>query len=786
MDWQRFSQEFDHAETLSDEALTLHLQTLAADAPEVQAQLARYLRGRRRGFMQTSMDADEADDAETLPPGSRVNAWEIVALIGTGGMGEVYRAERCDGLYDQTVALKVMRPGTDKARFAQERQRLAQIDHAGVSRIIDGGLLEDKRPYLVMEFVRGEPIHTYAEARKLNTAERIRLILALCDALSYVHAQLILHRDIKASNVLVDTEGNVRLIDFGIAAVLGPEEDAQAGPFTLAYAAPEQLERAPLSMATDIFALGILLHLLLARALPLRQPDGSIKVALTDKAGKDLRAVVEKATARAPADRYASVTDLQTDLKAWLQRRPVAAREGGRLYRGGLFLRRHALANGLAAALVIALVTGIVTSTNFAREARAEAQRALLALEKSEFHLDTANTWMSSQSAYADVLQRLFGSEDVERQTQALMNVWREAHEAPNKSQEERVHAAYLSYSIGRHFMFRNDYPTALEIFSTWLEAGYGEETILVHGKHLLALTYAELGKHDLAEPMLREVEAWWARGHGQGMPDHVAVVTTLAGWTLDPADLKYAETLLLEATQMEESPAIRGYMFNQLGRMRQALKDFDGAYEAWRAMADILLSTTVMELSGQDTGLLNLAWSEIHLRQDLTRAEQLARGVIEQDAQQRGESRELGRALNVLGAIELLRGNPTRAEPILARALELMERFAGKTSTSYAEALASYIEVLAELGRFEQARSLLADMANHQSINGGSYSSNRIALANVYLEFKALGAPAAQSLCDQVSIPKSRFEINPALIFNWERLVAMGVVMDQCLTDDV
>jgi serine/threonine protein kinase len=207
--------------------------------------------------------------------GRRIGAYNILEEIGRGGMGEVYRAGRADGQYEKEVAIKLVRGGYDTAsvleRFRHERQILASLDHPNIARLLDGGTTDEGLPYLVMELIEGTPIDQYCDAHKLNVTDRLRLFVQVCSAVQYAHQRLVIHRDIKPGNILVTKDGVPKLLDFGIAKILDPAASAAttvAGPMTPEYASPEQIRGEPITTATDVYSLGVVLYQLLTGHSP--------------------------------------------------------------------------------------------------------------------------------------------------------------------------------------------------------------------------------------------------------------------------------------------------------------------------------------------------------------------------------------------------------------------------------------------------------------------------------------------------------------------------------------
>jgi len=362
-------------------------------------------------------------DQGALDVGERVGPYRVTQELGRGGMGIVYRAERADGEFVQVVAIKLVQRGPNgddtTARFRRERQILARLDHPSIARLLDGGLHTDGRPYFAMELVEGEPITKYCDRQRLSIDERVRLFCRVCDAVQYAHGRLIVHRDLKPANIFVTTTGDLKLLDFGIAKLLTDDDAAQATeltrpglrPLTPAYAAPEQLRAEPVSTATDVYTLGVILFELLTGrrppassgfegasldAEPPRPSDVVVNShrdnarsideiaharcvsprALAARLAGDLDAMVLKALRREPQHRYIGAGAIAEDLNRFLEKRPVAARPDGRRYRAGKFVRRHRVGIAVAVSLELSLLGGLAATAWQARAKTLEAQKA--------------------------------------------------------------------------------------------------------------------------------------------------------------------------------------------------------------------------------------------------------------------------------------------------------------------------------------------------------------------------------------------------------------------------
>jgi non-specific serine/threonine protein kinase/serine/threonine-protein kinase len=330
---------------------------------------------------------------DEVGPGAMLGPYLLGAEIGRGGMGVVFAAERRDGEFTRQVAIKIaggrMFGPEAERRFIQERQILAQIDHPHVVRLIDGGITGGRR-YFVMELASGMPITDYCQSKVLPLTARLALFRDVCDAIHYAHQRLILHRDLKASNIIVTADAQVKVLDFGIAQLV--QDDASTSdatgmhPYSLACASPEQMRGEPLSLASDIYSLGVLLAELITGVNPQHTTGDSFADtyrrvvetglprprALTKGIARDLDAIVTKATARHPADRYASVAELRADVQRWLDGRPVLAQTPSGLYVVGKLMRRHKALSAATAALVLLSATAAIV---FVRQAQIERRR---------------------------------------------------------------------------------------------------------------------------------------------------------------------------------------------------------------------------------------------------------------------------------------------------------------------------------------------------------------------------------------------------------------------------
>ncbi len=369
-------------------------------------------------FASREAQVDTVPAAERLAPGTRLGAWELIRELDAGGMGVVYLARRADLSYDKQVAIKFVRvdpllPSSVRAdliaRFENERRLLARLDHPHIARILDGGRSDAGVPYLVMEFVDGDSLTHYCDRAGLDVAGRLALFRQVCEAVQAAHRHLIVHRDIKPQNILVDRAGEPRLLDFGIARLLADEggetEQTIGMAMTPAYASPEQLRGEALTTASDVYSLGVVLFELLSGARPFElsglSPAESERLvcetapptlrraltrselvapereARTRAVSSDLERLVAKALHKDPLLRYGSAQALADDIERYLAGQPVLAYPDSLRYRSAKFLRRHRLGSAAAAvALLLVLAAGTVAAWQWRAASRAAADTA--------------------------------------------------------------------------------------------------------------------------------------------------------------------------------------------------------------------------------------------------------------------------------------------------------------------------------------------------------------------------------------------------------------------------
>jgi eukaryotic-like serine/threonine-protein kinase len=410
--WNAVSPLLDRAIELTSEDRAKWLDSLHTLSPTLAFDLAAVLE--QRGIVLEERFLEAGPALPAVLDGQRIGAYTLVSRIGEGGMGTIWLARRSDGRYEGQVAVKLLNAhlvGRQGERFEREGSILARLSDPHIAHLVDAGVTPAGQPYLVLEYVEGEHINRYCETRSLGVEARVRLFLDVLDAVAHAHANLIVHRDLKPSNILVRNDGQVKLLDFGIAKLLEGDGMAEATALTReggamltpAYAAPEQMTGGTITTATDVYALGVVLYELLSGRHPAggtgRSPGELFKAVVETEPPRlstvaarpsartlrgDLDTIVAKALKKNPQERYASVAALAEDLRRYLAHQPIAARRDRVAYRAARFVRRHRLPVAMAALALVALVAGLVGTLWQAREARRQRDLALSQLARAQ------------------------------------------------------------------------------------------------------------------------------------------------------------------------------------------------------------------------------------------------------------------------------------------------------------------------------------------------------------------------------------------------------------------
>ena len=485
----------------------------------------------------------------------RIGQYRALSVLGRGGMGVVYLAERCELALQQTVALKVLpiwAEASDHARFLQERQILAGMEHPHIARLLDGGVSDEGAPYFVMELVQGLPLMQYVQQHALTQLDRLNLFLKVCDALHYAHQRLVVHRDLKPDNILVDADREPKLLDFGIAKIVSGNFSVATvtGAMTPAYAAPEQLLGQAISTLTDVFALGAILYELLTnhrpraganvvelvRALnePVTRPSSVVRGQSSDQERQslspvrdDLDLIVMTALQLEPTRRYASVEALAKDVRAYLSDRPISARPDARLYRFRKLLLRNQFASAAVVFGFVALISALVISIYMARNANAQAEKAA-AVKNFMLNVFAASDPDAAHAANMSVRELLDTSAE-----QMLGN----AGSKENSWQGEPEVRAEIQTGIAAAYANLGEFTRALRLLE--------DAAAFPSASAMLTRARALRGLGDLPSARAAAIEGL---KHPDAAAMRVQLQSELAGISTDYGDFAGAETVLRDA----------------------------------------------------------------------------------------------------------------------------------------------------------------------------------------------------------------------------------------------
>ncbi len=600
--WAQVRALFDDAVDRAPETRVAFLKQACGDDTDLLREVRAMLEpaGQSASFLEEPLEAaamrrvfPQVDKLE----GTRLGPWKLLRRIGSGGMGWVYAAARADQQFSKIAAIKIVDPGTDSEevlrRFDNERQVLAALEHPNIARLVDGGTTGDNVPYLVMEYVEGIPLDRYCDAERLDVHERLELFRSVCSAVQYAHQNLVVHRDLKPGNILVTKDGVAKLLDFGIAKLLRPDfagngvvmTRTQAHPMTPAFASPEQIRGEPITTASDIYSLGVILYRLLTGRHPYElktqtaleleraicendpekpsrtaaiptdstQPEVSPQIAIERRLLRgDLDTIVLMAMRKEPRRRYPSVEHLSEDIRRYLGGFPVTARKAGVWYRASKFFGRHRVPSIAGLALIVALITAgtVALREKAAAERRFEDLRSFANFVLNDFDdairegPTPARTKLAAKGVeYLDKLAREKSSPDVRRElvTGYLKN--------------GDVQGNLFGASLGETARAEQSYRKALLIADELLRANPGDE----RDRRNVILAHTKLGEALNSEGNRREA-----------MTQYDAAFQTAN--SLAPADPGDAGAL-----------AERMNLWAGIGSARSLLLDPAGALESYR-----------------------------------------------------------------------------------------------------------------------------------------------------------------------------------------------------------
>ena len=771
--------------------------------------------------------------------GRIIGAYRTRKLIGSGGMGVVFLAERADGQFDQIVALKLLRFEYDndemRRRFLAERRILASLEHPGIARILDGGVNPEGRPYFAMEYVEGLPITAFCEARRLSIEARLRLFLDVCEAVSYAHRNLVVHRDLKPGNVLVSEGGAVKLLDFGIAKLLNKDPAATdvtgTGPsLTRAYGAPEQFRGETIGTAADVYALGVLLYQLVTGVQPFPiqglsaaeherrvlnddpvPPAVAARASGRERVHQEIDSIVLMAMRKEPERRYASVERLSEDIRRHLEHRPILAVPDTSAYRASKFVSRHRWGVSVGAIALVTLVAGLAAVYRQTRRAEMESEKAarVATLFVDLFRVPDPVQGTGGNTTARDLLDRGASrvtselKDDPQVQASLLvilartyqnLGLYDRALPLARKSLDIRGSAAASDHEraeshkiVGDLLRLTSDFKKAEDELraAESLERRSLPQSRVQLGEtlNLLGKLHASAGRLDAAEKTLREARMLVtkdARASG-------AVLSDLAAILAQRGHFKEAESLTRDALDVNtralgsKNPRVATTL-NNLGALQAAQGDRTGAEASYRAALAArreALEKTHPEIA-QTANNLALMLQDVGKEDE---AETLHREALEIRIQALGEEHPLvAGSLNNLGLLALARGRASEAWSLFEKGRLILEKRVGPNHPLSAISENNLGSAALELGRVDEAarrfeRSLAVRKAalreGHPDIAWSLVGLGRVQLA------RRTGALALRYFDDALTIrtkvlKRNAWEIHEARGYRGEALLLL------------
>ncbi|MCX7033153.1 MAG: protein kinase, partial [Arenimonas sp.] len=682
-----------------------------------------------------------ADGYSSLSPGDMVGDFRIEKLIGRGGMGEVYLAHRADADFEQHVALKLIRPESagHMAHFGNERRILAGLEHPGIARLVDGGLAPDGRPFMAMEYVDGRDIMSWARERRLDLDGRLQLFREVCSAVDYAHRNLVVHRDLKPANILVTDDGHAKLLDFGIARLVA---DSGTPALTQAlltpdYAAPEQIEGGPITMATDVYALGLLLYELLVGNSPWRLQALALPATMrrqleaeprppSEAAGPDspvaarrlqgdLDAIVLKAVRREAASRYQSASQLWNDIARHLKREPVQARGDARGYRVRRFVSRHRIALALSAAVVVPLVAGLSGVAWQAREAARERDQALLETRRAE-----------AVKNYLMLMFRTAGENAGSESLTAKQVLDKSARSLANEYRDQPQTRAELLETLGSLYGYMNDYEGAAPLLREYLASPESHAAPVNRAEITAQLAEVELRRGNAAEArkLLDEAQGYWNQDPGQ----HRVALTSSRQLQAQiereesglPTSIRTLQAALLEHdAYFGRQHVSTANLLNSLGIAYLGNNDAELADATFRDAWTVYGALGLQDSAG---ALLTLGnWATVAFRKnDFVAAEERLMRASNLRRELYGPSAALAAMEANLGKVMLRARRPDEALPLLVDSLAMSREFTGDQSPLTVALLQSLTEAHLLRGELDLAARHLAQARDASGAHSG------------------------------------------------------------------
>jgi tetratricopeptide (TPR) repeat protein len=735
-DWKQMFELLDTALDLPPAERNTWVETLDGSyerlKPALRELLSRQAANNTDAFLRELPQFTNVAGISTSPsnlpePGHQVGCYRLIRELGRGGMGSVWLAERADGVFKRTVALKLPHVtwlGGLAERMARERDILATLEHPNIARLYDAGVDEFGRPFMAMEYVEGRSIDRYCAERQLSIDQILPLILQVARAVAHAHARLVVHRDLKPSNILVAADGSVRLLDFGVARLLadqaGDQTQFAARAFTPDYAAPEQISGAPIGTTTDIYSLGRVSYQLVTGSLPkatseLETPLASTRVSDRQHQRRlqgDLDAILNRALKQDPAQRYASVDAFARDIEHHLQGRPIEARPDTSWYRFGKFVARNRVTTLAAAAVLVAIVGGASVAIWQAREARDQAART--AIER-----DIARRAAAREEAVRLYLTRMFRNSAAERSgetTTAKAMLDRSAERVLEQYRDDPYLTGKVVETLADLYAALEDAAGQIPLLEGYLkQAGpEADPATLAIVRQKLAQAELERGNIPRAADLFKLAEDFWNRDRARYAVQHLEGLQIKSRLVRAQGDL--AGSIAISEQAIGERIALSGLnhsetasLYNSLGI---ALMNANRLQEATEALQQALAIHDALGTSDELSALVMRAnVGALSLRMGrLADAERELKHGFEGQRALAGDSASVAASMGQYGALKTALGHPEQALPLLEQAERMAAKFTAPASALHLLNRVFLAEALHAAGHQQRAADLITE----------------------------------------------------------------------------
>lgn len=738
--WKKIELLCHQAEEMDKAARTSFLQNSCGDDRELISEIESLLSHSGSEKLQhplVQIHSSFVFEEDVTLTDQKIGPYRLIRTLSTGGMGQVYLAVRDDEQFERFVALKVIREElvTEDllARFFEERQILASLNHPNIARLFDGGTTENGIPWFAMEYIEGQPITQYCELKDVSIEQKIDLFLTVCEAVQYAHQNLVIHRDLKPANILITAEGAPKLLDFGIAKLMDLDHKGEVNKehtriMTPEYASPEQLRRESISTVSDVYSLGVLLYELLTGRLPYdfkeRTPETiqetvcqetppSPSQLLGKELDKDLGSIVMKALEKDPSERYGSVEQLSEDLRRYLKGLPVLAYEGSLLYRSGKFIRRNRWGVAVAASVLLLVLTFSVITLVQSRTIQARAVEA----EEQRDRAEQVSSFLTELFESADP------SEAKNKSLTAVELLHRGTERVETKLSDQPELQSNLYLVISDVYESLGMYDKGLDLsrkaFALQKKIYSSPHPETARSLNSMGWLYRQKGNYEKADSNLTAALAMRQELYGRYHLDVARSLNDLAVLKQSQGEYNATDTLLAEAikirkTQLGEQHESVAVALSNYAALKWRMGDLSAAEKRMQEALDIFLESVGEKDMRVAVAMTNLA--AIRLTQkNVTGVENLYKKALDIRLQLLGEEHpDVASSYAHLGNFLRATRKYEEAEKFLLNAYKIRKKINGEEHVKTVENLSLLGKLYEDMQNYDEAQYFYIDAIEH------------------------------------------------------------------------